>query len=286
MTGTTDSLDFILLNIGYSEFNGDWNWEKIYSPFARIYYVKEGEAMTRIEGKPYLLKPGHLYLTPSFTLHDDECDSYFSLYYIHFYEKTVNKASIFDKYNFPVEINAGELDLSLIKRLQQINPGRYLRYLDPQIYDNPPTFSQYVADNNKMPLHSIVETQGILAQLMSRFLEFKEAKLDSTDSRINKSLQYIHENINEDIRLNELSALCGISKDHFIRIFKKEMRCTPLKYILIKKIEKAQLLLLTTDWHVRDIALDLSLDNISYFTRLFKQVTGKTPGEYRVEFGK
>jgi YesN/AraC family two-component response regulator len=43
--------------------------------------------------------------------------------------------------------------------------------------------------------------------------------------------------------------------------------------------------LLTTDMPVRNIALELSVDNISYFNRLFKQHTGKAPAAYRAEYG-
>lgn len=274
-------MNIMLLNIGYSELEANWNWKKIYSPFARIYYVKGGEARTFINGEPHRLKPDHLYLTPPFTLHDDECDSFFSLYYIHFYENEPNRESFFDRYRFPVEIEATPLDLSLIRRLQEIHPDRFLRYIDPQVYDNLPTFSYYAADNQKMPLHLSEETQGILSQLMSRFLALRQDKMESSDPRISKCLRHIHENIGRNIRLEQLADISCTTTDHLIRLFKKEMGNTPLHYIITKKIEKAQLLLLTTDRAVHDIALDLSIDNISYFNRLFKAAIGLTPGEYR-----
>lgn len=283
---TAPNLDLILLNVGYSELNANWNWKNIYSPFARIYYVDKGIARTKINGYTFDLKPGNLYLTPPFTLHDDECDSFFSLYYIHFYESTINRATVFDKFNFPVNIPASCLDMELIKRLLIINPDRNLKYLDPQFYDNPPTLSRYIADNDKLPFHSMVETQGILSQIMSRFLSRKTEKLESKDHRINIALQYIHENIHNSIQLENLSELLHIGNDHFIRIFKSEMEYTPLKYIMLKKIEKAQLLLLTTDLSIKDIAYELSFDNLSYFTRLFKSYTNKTPSEYRSNFGQ
>jgi Transcriptional regulator containing an amidase domain and an AraC-type DNA-binding HTH domain len=279
-------LELILLNIGYSEMNANWNWKSIYSPFARIYHVTGGAARTYIGDKMYSLEPGNLYLTPPFTLHDDECDSFFSLYYIHFYEKAINKESIFDIYDFPIGMEATPLDLLLTKRLLDINPERHLRHYDPQLYDNPPTFSQNIADNSRMPVHSALETRGILYQLTSKFLVSAKIKSRHMDDRVNKCLQYIHENVDKTITVNQLADIACITEDHFIRIFKKEMRCTPIKYINSKKIEKAQLLLLTTDMPIKDIAFDLSADNISYFNRIFKQHTGKTPGQYREEFNK
>ncbi|GHT05852.1 transcriptional regulator [Bacteroidia bacterium] len=278
--------NLILLNIGYSELNANWNWKDVYSPFARLYYVKTGKARTYIRDKMYKLEPGYIYLTPPFTLHDDECDGHFALYYIHFYEETVNKESIFDTYNFPVKLQASALDLELIERLQTINPDRYLIDIDPKIYDNAPTFFRYVAGNNKSSYHVQVETRSLLAVLMSHFLEYRVRKSIDKDARINKSLQYIHEHIDRTISIDDLAAIACVSNDHFIRLFKKEMLQTPTKYINAKKIEKAQLLLLTTNSSIRNIAMDLAIDNISYFNRIFKQLTGKTPGQYREENNK
>lgn len=284
MFKSNEELSLILLNVGYSELNANWNWKNVCSPFARIYYVKEGRAKTKIGNKTYLLEPDNLYLIPPFTLHNNECDCYFSLYYIHFYEKVINKQSIFDMYDFPIGIKASLLDLALTQRLLEINPDRCLHHFDPQLYDNPPIFSQYIANNNKMSLHSSVETQGILYQLMAKFLELIRMKSNNTDIRINKSLLYIHENIDKDISIDQLAGIACITEDHFIRLFKKEMKYTPTKYINLKKMEKAQLSLLTTNLPIRSIAFDLSIDNISYFNRIFKQHTGKTPTQYREEY--
>lgn len=286
MSKIIEKPNFTLLNIGYSELNANWNWKSVYSPFARIYYVVEGEATTYINGKMFRLKPKHLYLTPPFTMHDDECNSAFSLYYIHFYEVASNKESIFDIYEFPIGVEANSMDIMLTKRLLEINPNRHLKHYDPQLYDNPLTFSQYVADNNKSPLHSRFETQGILYQLISRFFISSKTKSDDKDLRIINTLKYIHENTDKNITLSQLADIACITEDHLIRIFKKEMDCTPLKYVNIKKIEKAQLLLLTTDMPIRDVAMELSLDNISYFNRVFKHHIGKTPTEYREMYNR
>ncbi|MDR3366530.1 MAG: helix-turn-helix domain-containing protein [Prevotellaceae bacterium] len=53
-----------------------------------------------------------------------------------------------------------------------------------------------------------------------------------------------------------------------------------------KKIEKAQLLLLTTDMPVSDVSFELSIENVSYFNRIFRQHTGTTPRCYRSKYNK
>ncbi|OJU53730.1 MAG: AraC family transcriptional regulator [Bacteroidales bacterium 45-6] len=273
--------DFILLNVGHSRLNANWNWSRICSPFARIYLVEGGEARTRMGGEIFHLKPGHLYLIPPFALHDDMCEGHFDLYYIHFYENGPLPESLFDTHLFPMELPATEFHRMLVRRLLEANPDRYLRHIDPQIYDNASSFRRFDADNSKMPLCSTIETQGILYQLMSVFIREMGHKSANKDKRIFQALQYIHANINQNISISQLADLYCMTSDHFIRLFRKEMKLTPLKYINQKKMERAQILLTTTSQTVRQIAVDLSVENVSYFNRLFRQHAGKTPTQFR-----
>ena len=111
----------------------------------------------------------------------------------------------------------------------------------------------------------------------------KEAthKYEITDNRIRKTIRYIRKNIDKNITIDELTEICCLSKDHFIRLFKEEMHITPVQYINQKKIEKAQLLIITDNRPVKDIAYTLSFENVSYFNRLFKRYTGLTPVMYK-----
>lgn len=70
-------------------------------------------------------------------------------------------------------------------------------------------------------------------------------------------------------------------KRSFYPFIQKETGVTPSKYINQKKIEKAQLILVTDEMSVKNVAFALSFDDYSYFNRLFKKTTGLTPQEYR-----
>ncbi|MDR1153280.1 MAG: AraC family transcriptional regulator [Bacteroidales bacterium] len=272
-----ENLHLMLLNTGHAEHNADWNRKDVNSPFARLYLVESGSAKVILPDGAFVLTPGHLYLIPEFTAHGYECDGIFSLYYTHIYEEQ----GIFEQFAFPFEVAACPLDILLVKRLLEINPGRELNRYDPDSCDNPPTFLQDIARNAQQPFYSTVETNGILQQLFSRFLIQARSKTGTADQRIVKTLRHIRENIDRPIGIRELSGLCFLSDDHYIRLFKKEMNCTPIEYINRKKIEKAQLLLMIDHQPVKDIAYRLSFDNISYFNRLFRKVTGTTPRKYR-----
>ncbi|MCC8089579.1 MAG: AraC family transcriptional regulator [Rikenellaceae bacterium] len=276
--------NFILLNVGYAYHNADWNWKNVHSPFSRIHYVKRGKAKILREDGNFELKEDHLYLTPSYVKHSYECKEELELYYLHIYEDIGKNPSVFDLINFPIEIKANKLDKQLVERLIEVNPEKELQYYEPSSYDNSVHFDHHVDLHHKSPLAFEMESEGIVKQLFSRFLTNAVYRNDNIEERILKSLRYIHSNIDNKIDINYLAEHCFLSKDHFIRLFKKEMNCTPGKYINRKKIEAAQLRLLIEDCNVKDIAYGLGFDNISYFNRIFTKITGENPGRYKKHF--
>lgn len=279
-----EACSLLLLNAGYEKLYANWNWKNVYSPFARIYIVTEGEAMTVIDGQEIVLRPNHLYLTPPFTLHHDYCDSHFSLYYIHLFDQTSDNLSIFKRLDLPIEVTANELDIALAERLLKINPNTALDTIDPDIYDNSKNFNRHILNQKKKNIHNLIETEGILKQLISRFLINATLKEKQRDERLRQVLTYIHDHIDEEISISHLADIACTSNDHLIRIFKREMHKTPIQYINNKRMERAQLLLLTTEKSIREIAHTLSIENVSYFNLLFKKTTGKSPKDFRNSF--
>ena len=270
-----------LLNIGYAVHHADWNYKDVSSPFARIYLVKEGKAKLNIFGKKQELTPNNLYIIPPFTLHSYECDDYYALYYIHVYENHFDKQRVLEDYFFPTEVPSSQLTDLLVEQLFKINPERELSNYDPMVYDNSDTLLKTISLHSKVPFYANVETEGILMQLLSQFLREASHKFELTETRIKKVLRHIRMNVNEPLKISDLSDLTCLTKDHFIRLFKKELTVTPTQYINQKKIERAQLQLVTTNLSIKDIAYGLSFEDVSYFNRLFKQHTGMTPKEYR-----
>lgn len=288
MLSFTDNMKLVLLNVGYSEPNENWNWSKIKSPFARIYYITGGSAVTNIAGVDHMLRPGRLYLTPPSTLHHDRSDGPFSLYYIHFFEITHGRQPLFNLLNLPVEVTAMPGDEELVKRLLRINPGRHLYDIDPEYYDNETYFSQIMVENSHLSLHVAIETQGILYQLLSRFIEGggNPTYEQYSDDRVQRCVARIHEDLEKPLKVSELAQMCCLTTDHLTRIFRQETGFTPIDYINGLKMERAKLMILTTDNLIKDIAAELAIINISYFNRLFKQHTGHTPTQYRTWSGK
>ncbi|MFV0506463.1 MAG: AraC family transcriptional regulator [Bacteroidales bacterium] len=274
--------DFILLNIGYAIHNADWNWKNVHSPFARIHYIVNGDAKIIRDGDEHSLTKGHLYLTPPYVRHSYVCNDALELYYIHIYEDTGRNISFFDTMNLPFEIKASDIDITLIKRLVKTNPGLELKHYDPCSYDNSSNLTKNIIEQKDISLSSELETQGAVKVLFSHFVAQASHKNWNIDTRILKSLYHIHKHLDSSIRIEALAEMCFMSKDHYIRLFKKGMKTTPRKYINQKKIEQIQLAILLNDKPIKDIAYDFGFDNIPYFNRLFKKTTGESPREFRL----
>ena len=276
-----DKLHLLTLNVGLANHHGDWNWKNVRSPFARLYYVTEGTAQIEMPSGVYTLTPHHLYFIPAYTKHSYICDSTFSHYYIHIYEDLQSEMSILEQWDYPMEVNACNTDLELVKRLCFINPFLKLPQSNPDAYDNHQTLVSNLQLNQRRPFCDKVESRGILFVLMSRFLKYATPKAEVRDDRIQMSLNYIRKNIGSRLDLDLLADKACMSKDHYIRVFKRETGETPNVYITKRKLEKAELSLVTTALPIKSIADSLGYDDYSYFNRIFKKNAGVTPLQYR-----
>ena len=269
-------IDLLLLNIARKEHYADWNWKNVNSPFCRIYMVESGSARIIMPDGARTIRPGYLYMVPSFMTHSYENPDYFVLYYLHVYDRS----NTLDMMDYPFEVKADDFDRELIARVLSINPGRELPTSNPHRYDNQEYLTNTICTTNKLRIQNAMETRGILLQLFSRFMEKASKKLTISDSRIEKAVNYIRAHIDCAIGIKELADHCGITSEHFIRLFKKEVQCTPLQYINRKKIEKAQLQMMMGNASVKDIAIGLSFTDVSYFIKIFKRTTGFSPSRY------
>jgi AraC-like DNA-binding protein len=276
-----DISNFLLLNAGRADHFRDWNWKGVNSPFTRIWMVREGTASITVGTETYLLEPGYLHMIPPFTTHHCRCEGRLSLCYIHLYEQPSAGIPVMDDFDFPFRVPVDPLVGGLVERLLEINPRRELPGYDPESYDNPHGLLRGMAGNMGYPYHRRVETHGILCLLLSRFLERANRRVEMEDGRLREVIRHISGHIDNSISLGELSAIAHCTDDHLIRIFKQKLNYTPIEYINLRKIEKAQLMLLTEESSVGDIASSLSFYDTSYFIRLFKRLTGMTPLEYR-----
>ncbi|MGQ1787223.1 MULTISPECIES: AraC family transcriptional regulator [unclassified Saccharicrinis] len=278
--GLIDDIKVHIYNASKIKVGTEWNYSNIVSPFSRIYLITGGEGVIMPKNKMHQLKAGYLYLIPSYTLCSYHCVEPISQYYLHFSHKLSDGVKIFDRISIKNEVRATDLDYALFQRLLEINPNIALKYSDPNIYEHRNwSVNDFTSTSNSAQL----ETIGILKQLFSRFIETdlkKEVSL-KTQYKLTNVFRHISTNLHRDIKLEELAEIACCSKDHFSRQFKKITHMLPNDYINIKRIEKAQELLITTAKNQKQISEEAGFNSQQYYTRIFKRIVGTTPVEYR-----
>jgi len=101
---------------------------------------------------------------------------------------------------------------------------------------------------------------------------------------IEKSLKIMQDNITKDLTLENITSRLNLSDSYFIRLFKRKMKTTPMKYFTKLKIEAATYMLTDTGLAVRSIAEKLNFYSEFHFSRVFKQYTGFAPSVYRKNY--
>ena len=123
------------------------------------------------------------------------------------------------------------------------------------------------------------ELYQIISTLQQEYISeyFPQNKLEIIQSAID----YIHETYTEKpIRIDWLSAMCGITPEYFRRIFKSFYGVSPLHYINNLKITRAKELLKSHMYSVSDAAFLSGYTEMSHFSREFKKATGYSPSDY------
>ncbi|WP_228098774.1 AraC family transcriptional regulator [Pedobacter sp. MC2016-24] len=278
---------FNLLNTDYVKLGLKWNFSNVISPYYRLYYIDEGEGLiSSLEGN-LVLKPGHLYLIPSFTLCNLSCSHFLSQYFIQFFEESPDGLSLFTQCRKVMCLTAAAIDITNFKRILTLNPGRGInRSDDPKVYEKDIYYKEYTELNASQSLAVQYETQGIILQLISRFLKPDVFRADNPSvipSVILDAISYIQINISSVLKVRHLADRAHLNTDYFSRLFHRFTGKSPVNYIVEKRIERAQYLIIATNNQYGDIAQLTGFENSQYFSRIFKRKTGLTPGQYRMQ---
>lgn len=121
----------------------------------------------------------------------------------------------------------------------------------------------------------------IISLFIDIIAQSKKVHQEGYDLKINKIINYIHQNLYKSIKLDTLADLSCLSLSHFKHLFKQEVGMPPLEYIQREKIERAKVLIQKTDFDIKYIAYDLGFSSPSYFTVVFKQYNNMSPLEYK-----
>src|ERR1700737_4384419 len=99
--------------------------------------------------------------------------------------------------------------------------------------------------------------------------------------RLRRGIQYIQQNLDQDLTLAELAALVCMSRYHFARLFKGSTGVPPHRFVVRQRIARARGVLATSELSIAEISRLVGFRTPSHFTTVFRRVLGITPGAYR-----
>lgn len=223
-------------------------------PFVVIVHVNRGKYICYHGDKVLVTNEGETLVVPEYVLHDIAMQAIGNLSWAHI-TATVNNEEILSQVKEPFII--GKIADNSIKKLVD---GLHRLNID------------------NVPLR-ILNEQVCIARLLILILQ-NQKKTAPTEVRwISDIKRYITQNISETFTLKDLAARCCMSESSFCHKFKCEVGISPIKYVILQKINES-LPMLNARMPLRIIAQKLNFSNEYYYSAKFKQVTGMTPSEY------
>ncbi len=126
-----------------------------------------------------------------------------------------------------------------------------------------------------------VEMFSRICAILSSFLSVPQNFLMVKNNNIKEITEYINCHYAENLSIEELSKKVMLSKYYFIRTFKEETGYTPHEYIVKTRINKAKIMLKSTDMSIKEIAFSCGFSTESSFSNCFRKNTNITAVEFR-----
>ena len=141
---------------------------------------------------------------------------------------------------------------------------------------------------NMVQCRSVAELSSINLAMFEDFVyrTHKHRINPRVSPQIQNCREYIELHAEQELKLSELAKFVGYSEYYLSRKFKKEMGVSISTYIKYVRVERSKLLLMSTGLPVAQIAASLHFASSSHFSEAFRQVTGKTPQQYRTQSGR
>lgn len=142
-------------------------------------------------------------------------------------------------------------------------------------------FSKATEVNQTGGLYSKPLLNAITQQLICRIIrENKVHNSNTTQAPVAAAKRYIDEHAYTSITIEQIANNVGFSVSHLRNLFKKTYGVPPIKYLNSVRIQRAKELLSSDFFTLEEISSACGFSNVYYFSRVFKEYTGVSPGQY------
>ena len=142
-----------------------------------------------------------------------------------------------------------------------------------------------IAHDPNSLLHSI-RTNELAFKILYILCEVSEPRFTHLEEihyseRLVPVFDYINDNLGASISVKDLAKVAHMSLSRFFPYFKSQMQQSPMDYVKKTRINRACRLLVTTELSISGIAERVGFSNQFHFSRVFKEICGETPSDYR-----
>lgn len=96
-----------------------------------------------------------------------------------------------------------------------------------------------------------------------------------------RTVAHIEANLESKLEVRGLAELVSFSKSHFSRAFKRSLGLSPMAYVMLRRVERAKVLMTSTTQMLTEIALICGFADQSHLNRSFRRLIGVSPGRWR-----
>lgn len=258
------SLPFCLLEIGQFYANKDYDTLRVQKEGFYLVYTWSGKGILKCDGDEEILDSQYAVLIDGKHTHQLRSASGepWVHYWIHFCGSSADvfQECILSDGGYGIYIDQSELFEQCFDELFQ--------YAQKHDVQNSVAIS--------MTIHRLLSIM-----IEDRFSEKNGRKFVLHQGDIRRVVDYIQENYNQQISLDDLIEVVHLSKYYFLKLFKQHTGLSPYEYLIHFRINKAKMLLRSTDRSVGSIAAEVGFLDESNFIKQFKKITGSKPLVYR-----
>lgn len=259
--------DLYLTRCGYQHCPPSHSWGPKKRPQYHLHVILDGVGYFEIDHNIHRLERGQIFLIPPNTVSRYYSDNTNPWTYA-FISFQGNKADLFAK-------QAGFKDSPYIRDCVA-EPEEYLDLVKKMMKTTQLTFP-----NELYRASYLFAFFGLLTSTSQFSQELKERHSFLPGTYFEHALKYIELNYHQNIQVQDIADYLGVTRSYLFHLFNKELKMSPKKYLLNYRIEKAKYFLASTNTFIKDISRNVGYEDPLAFSKIFRNVTGYSPSEYR-----